>query len=60
MLICPSRSLYASISWVTHHLLSVVMILLQERLGGQVSQGLTWSDGSIHVFPCSQHLSQFR
>ena len=52
------KALDSSSTLVTHHLLSIVMVLLQELVRGEVSQGLVWSDGIIHVFPCAQRLVQ--
>jgi len=42
---------YSSNRLVTHHLLSVAMVLLQELVRGEVTEGLMWTDSIIDEFP---------
>ena len=53
------KRLNSSRGLVTHHLLSVVMVLVQELLGGEVAEGLVWSYSIIDVFPFTEGLVEF-
>jgi len=45
------KCMYSSNTLVTHHLLLVVMVLLQELVRGEVAEGLVRTNGIIDVFP---------
>jgi len=53
------KRLNSSRGLVTHHLLSVVMALVQELLGGEVAEGLMWSYRIIDAFPFAEGLVEF-